>query len=132
MTPAELARSTAQPINAIGAKFMLTPETNDIGSDHGFTHPFAFYTAGRGGVLGDVDAEVVVSAFGFFAPGLIRSKMTAVTWEDADRLSATERAVPLGRIGEPDDIAGGILFLASPLASYITGTSLIIDGGVSA
>ena len=58
--------------------------------------------------------------------------MTAVTWRDPDRLAATERQVPLRRIGEPDDIAGAILFLASPLAAYITGTSLVIDGGLSA
>lgn len=92
MTPAELARSTAQPINAIGAKFMLTPETNDIGSDHGFTHPFAFYTAGRGGVLGDVDAEVVVSAFGFFAPGLIRKFWDSSKAVMSPRQSGTEFA----------------------------------------
>ncbi len=65
MTPTDLAQTTALPINAIGAQFMLTPETNEIGAGLGFPHPFAFYTAGRGGVLGDVDAEVVVSAFGF-------------------------------------------------------------------
>jgi 3-oxoacyl-[acyl-carrier protein] reductase len=58
--------------------------------------------------------------------------MTAITWEDSERLAATERQVPLGRIGEPDDIAGPILFLASPLAAYVTGTSLTIDGGLSA
>jgi NAD(P)-dependent dehydrogenase (short-subunit alcohol dehydrogenase family) len=40
--------------------------------------------------------------------------------------------VPLRRIGEPDDIAGPILFLASDAARYITGTSLVIDGGLSA
>ena len=72
MKPSELAGMTSPQINAIGAKFMLTPETNDIGTELGFSHPFAFYTAGRGGVLGDVDAEVVISAFGFFSPGLIR------------------------------------------------------------
>lgn len=72
MNAAEVAAATAGSINAIGAKFMLIPETNDIGAELGFTHPFAFYTAGRGGVLGDVDADVIISAFGFFAPGLIR------------------------------------------------------------
>lgn len=72
MQPSELASTTSPLINAIGAKFMLTPETNEIGAGLGFSHPFAFYTAGRGGVLGDVDADVVISAFGFFAPGLIR------------------------------------------------------------
>ncbi len=61
MNAAELARATAAPINAIDAKFMLIPETNDIGAELGFSHPFAFYTAGRGGVLGDVDAERVLA-----------------------------------------------------------------------
>jgi 3-oxoacyl-[acyl-carrier protein] reductase len=58
--------------------------------------------------------------------------MTAITLEHPDRLAATERQVPLGRIGEPDDIAGPILFLASDAARYVTGTSLVIDGGLSA
>jgi hypothetical protein len=92
MTPAELAQITAGPINAIGAKFMLTPETNEIGAGLGFTHPFAFYTAGRGGVLGDVDAEVVVSAFGFFAPGLIRKFWDSSKAVMSPRQSGTEFA----------------------------------------
>lgn len=95
------------------------------------------YSASKGGLL--TLTKTLAQAFGFdgvrvnlIAPGLIRSKMTAVTWEHADRLAATERSVPLGRIGEPDDIASAVLFLASPLASYINGTSLVIDGGASA
>jgi hypothetical protein len=51
---------------------MLHPESNEIGTARGFTHPFQFYATGRGGVMGNVDADVVVSAFGFFAPGLVR------------------------------------------------------------
>ena len=58
--------------------------------------------------------------------------MTAVTWQHPERLAATEASVPLGRIGEPGDIAGAVLFLASDAAAYITGTSLIVDGGMSA
>ena len=95
------------------------------------------YSASKGGLL--TLTRSLAQAFGgegirvnLVAPGLVRSKMTAVTWTDPDRLAATERNVPLRRIGEPDDIAGAILFLASPLAAYITGTSLIIDGGLSA
>jgi 3-oxoacyl-[acyl-carrier protein] reductase len=95
------------------------------------------YSASKGGLL--TLTKSLAQAFGgdgirvnLVAPGLVRSKMTAVTWQDPDRLAATERQVPLRRIGEPDDIAGAILFLASPLAAYITGTSLIIDGGLSA
>ncbi len=95
------------------------------------------YSASKGGLL--TLTKTLAQAFArdgirvnLVAPGLVRSKMTAVTWEDPDRLAATERQVPLARIGEPDDIAGAIVFLASPMASYITGTSLVIDGGLSA
>ena len=95
------------------------------------------YSASKGGLL--TLTRTLAQAFArdgirvnLVAPGLVRSKMTAVTWQDPDRLAATERQVPLARIGEPDDIAGAIVFLSSPLASYITGTSLVIDGGLSA
>ena len=95
------------------------------------------YSASKGGLL--TLTKTLAQAFAgdgirvnLVAPGLVRSKMTAVTWQDPSRLAATERQVPLARIGEPDDIAGAIVFLASPLASYITGTSLVIDGGLSA
>lgn len=95
------------------------------------------YSASKGGLL--TLTKTLAQAFArdgirvnLVAPGLVRSKMTAITWEDADRLAATERQVPLGRIGEPDDIAGAVLFLSSPLAGYVTGTSLVIDGGLSA
>jgi 3-oxoacyl-[acyl-carrier protein] reductase len=40
--------------------------------------------------------------------------------------------VPLRRIGEPDDMVGAVLFLASPLAAYVSGASLVVDGGLSA
>lgn len=95
------------------------------------------YSASKGGLL--TLTKTLAQAFAregirvnLVAPGLVRSKMTAITWRDEGRLKATAAQVPLGRIGEPDDIAGSIVFLASPLASYITGTSLIIDGGLSA
>jgi 3-oxoacyl-[acyl-carrier protein] reductase len=95
------------------------------------------YSASKGGLL--TLTRTLAQALGgegvrvnLIAPGLVRSKMTAITWEHPDRLAATERQVPLGRIGEPDDIAGPILFLASDAARYITGTSLVIDGGLSA
>ena len=95
------------------------------------------YSASKGGLL--TLTKTLAQAFArdgirvnLVAPGLVRSKMTAVTWENPDRLAATSAQVPLARIGEPDDIAGAIVFLASPLASYITGTSLVIDGGLSA
>ncbi len=95
------------------------------------------YSASKGALL--TLTRTLAQAFGregirvnLVAPGMVRSKMTAVTWQAPDRLAATEAQVPLGRIGEPDDIAGAVLFLCSASATYITGTSLIIDGGLSA
>jgi 3-oxoacyl-[acyl-carrier protein] reductase len=95
------------------------------------------YSASKGGLL--TLTRSLAMAWGregirvnLVAPGLVRSKMTAVTFADPKRVEATERAVPLGRVGEPDDLAGPILFLASDAARYVTGTSLLVDGGMSA
>jgi 3-oxoacyl-[acyl-carrier protein] reductase len=65
------------------------------------------------------------------APGLVATKLTAVTTDNPDRLAASLRQIPLGRLGTPGDMAGAALFLASPLASYITGQTLIVDGGLT-
>ncbi len=67
------ARALAAPVGAAGAAFMLHPETLQPGKDAGYPGGFAYYVVGRGGVLGDVDASVIISAFGFFAPALVRS-----------------------------------------------------------
>lgn len=64
------------------------------------------------------------------APGLIATKMTKVTTDNPKRREATIQSIPLGRIGDPDDMAGLVLFLASPLADYIVGQTIIADGGL--
>ena len=64
------------------------------------------------------------------APGLIATKMTKVTTDNPERRQATIRSIPVGRIGDPDDMAGLALFLASPLAGYIVGQTIIADGGL--
>jgi 3-oxoacyl-[acyl-carrier protein] reductase len=65
------------------------------------------------------------------APGLVATKLTAVTTESPERLAASLRAIPVGRMGTPADMAGAALFLASPLAAYVAGQTLIVDGGLS-
>ena len=64
------------------------------------------------------------------APGLIATKMTKVTTDNPKRREATIQSIPLGRIGDPDDMAGLSLFLASPLSNYIVGQTIIADGGL--
>lgn len=63
------------------------------------------------------------------AAGLTRSRMTAGTFEQDEWTAPTLARTPLGRLGDPDDIAQAILFLASPAASWVTGQTLVVDGG---
>ena len=63
------------------------------------------------------------------APGLIETAMTVATLSDPVRLPAFLRRIPAGRVGRPDEIAAAALFLASPLAGYVNGVTLPVDGG---
>ena len=65
------------------------------------------------------------------APGLVDTKLTKVTTEHPDRLKGALRSIPLRRVGDPSEIAGGAVFLASPLASYMCGQTIFIDGGMT-
>lgn len=64
------------------------------------------------------------------APGLVDTKLTKVTTENPERLAASLRSIPLGRLGRPEDMAGVALFLASPLAAYVIGQTIPVDGGL--
>ena len=66
------------------------------------------------------------------APGLVRTDFARALWEDPVRYKKTTRDAPLGRIGEPDEIAGAAVFLASPSGSFTSGQTLLIDGGRTA
>lgn len=64
------------------------------------------------------------------APGLVDTKLTKVTTENPERLAASLQKIPVGRLGTPADMAGATLFLASPLAAYICGQTIPVDGGL--
>jgi len=64
------------------------------------------------------------------APGLVDTKLTKVTTAHPERLKATLQNIPAGRLGLPADMAGVALFLASPLAAYVYGQSIPVDGGL--
>ena len=65
------------------------------------------------------------------APGLIKTDFAKALWEDAEALKRRNSTTPLRRIGEPDEIAGAAVFLASQAGSFVTGQTIVVDGGVT-
>ena len=66
------------------------------------------------------------------APYMVKTKFSQPLWGDPETLKQLESEIPLGRLAEPGDIVGSALFLASDASSYITGHTIIVDGGLSA
>jgi NAD(P)-dependent dehydrogenase (short-subunit alcohol dehydrogenase family) len=55
--------------------------------------------------------------------------MTAVTRDNPERLQSFMTRIPMGRLGQPEDLVGPVIFLASDMARYVTGITLAVDGG---
>jgi NAD(P)-dependent dehydrogenase (short-subunit alcohol dehydrogenase family) len=64
-------------------------------------------------------------------PGLVRTDFARTLWENPEIHERIVAATPLGRLGEPDDIAGVAVMLAAPAGRYITGQTIVVDGGVT-
>ncbi|MBU98331.1 MAG: hypothetical protein CL429_04480 [Acidimicrobiaceae bacterium] len=97
----------------------------------------AHYVASKGGVASLTKAAAVEGAprgirVNAIAPGAIRTPMTAERLVDPEQVAWLEGRVPLGRVGEPEEIAGVAKFLLSEESSYITGTTIFSDGGWTA
>jgi len=93
----------------------------------------AAYGAAKAGVLSLVSSLAVEWApkvrVVSVSPGLIRTEQSHLHYGDEAGVAAVGAGIPAGRMGEPDDIAGACLFAASPLASYWSGTNLLLHGG---
>lgn len=114
-----------------GAIVNTSSYTAIIGS--GFNH----YSASKGSLR--AIARAAAAELGSFNirvntvfPGVIETPMTAKLTEYKEAMDMLVRATPMQRLGQPEEVANAILFLASDEASYITGGELVIDGGYSA
>lgn len=95
------------------------------------------YLASKGGVnlltrgmALDLAAHGIrVNAIG---PGPIVTEMTRPRWDDPEALAATNARTPMGRMGQPEELVGAVVYLLSDEASYTTGTTLYVDGGWTA
>ena len=99
-----------------------------------FPH-FASYCASKGGLkMLCRDLAIELAPFNItvnnVAPGAIETRINTKLLNDKDKLAALLANIPLRRLGEPGDVAGAVLFLASSDANYITGTTIIVDGGL--
>ena len=65
------------------------------------------------------------------APGIIRTDFARALWENPETYNRAVERYPLRRIGEPDEVAGTAVFLASPAGSFITGQTIVVDGGAT-
>ena len=80
--------------------------------------------------------EVMAKEWGQFnirvntiAPGIIKTRLSEALWKDPEVHAKALESIPMMRLGEPEEIAGAMVFLASEAGSYVTGESLVIDGG---
>jgi NAD(P)-dependent dehydrogenase (short-subunit alcohol dehydrogenase family) len=112
-----------------GRVIVIASIASFVGTDSGVA-----YNASKGAVLQLVRTlapqvaphGITVNAV---CPGWIRTAMTRDTQDDPERLTRVIAAHPLGRLGEPEDVAGAAFFLASDDAAWITGIALPVDGG---
>jgi NAD(P)-dependent dehydrogenase (short-subunit alcohol dehydrogenase family) len=109
---------------------VLTASTNSFDGEQRLTA----YNASKAGLLGLLHtAANELGPYGIrvnaVCPGLIRTRLTQPSFDNPAVIRDYFRHIALGRGGEPEEVANASLFLASDLASYITGTTLIVDGG---
>jgi NAD(P)-dependent dehydrogenase (short-subunit alcohol dehydrogenase family) len=124
----QLAARKMKPRRA--GSIVITASTNSYDGEANLTA----YNATKAGVLGILHtAANELGQFGIrvnaVCPGLIRTPLTKGAFDSPDILREYFRHMPLGRGGEPREVANAVAFLASDLASYITGAALLVDGG---
>jgi NAD(P)-dependent dehydrogenase (short-subunit alcohol dehydrogenase family) len=123
-------QAAARAMKGRGGAIVLTASTNSYDGEA----RLAAYNASKAGLLGLVHtAANELGPYGIrvnaVCPGLIRTRLTERQFSSPEVLRDYFRHIPLGRGGAPEEVASAAVFLASDLASYITGATLFVDGG---
>ena len=118
----DVVKATSVPIHDIGTSAYLSPDIAGWAAEWGWSNPFAFYFAGRGGMLGDVGADVVTSAFGWFEPNAVRAMFSEGAGVAGATSAATRMAEAHGKWGEKHygDVKG--------LDEIVAVTEELVDG----
>lgn len=124
----QLAARAMKPLRR--GSIVLTASTNSFDGEP----MLSAYNASKAGVLGILrTAACELGPFGIrvnaVCPGLIRTPLTRGSFDRPEILKDYFRHIPLGRGGEASEVASTVAFLASDLASYVTGATLLVDGG---
>ena len=122
--------SPVQPSKAAGKIIFMSSVHETI--------PWAFqsnYAASKGGLsllMKSLAQELAPSRIrvNSVAPGAIRTPINREAWETPEAEANLLKLIPSGRVGEPDDVAKAVTWLASDASDYVTGTSLVVDGGM--
>lgn len=97
---------------------------------------FSAYTASKAGLsmltktLAQEAAPYGVRVLSL-APGAVKSPINRSIWEDPEQLAALTARIPVGKLGQPEDVANMAVVLASDVASYVTGSTVFVDGGMA-
>jgi 3-oxoacyl-[acyl-carrier protein] reductase len=115
-----------------GGAIVVTASTNAFWVEANM----AAYNASKGGVVAFVrTAALDLASFGIrvnaVEPGVVRTRLAAFVTENPSAAADYLKRIPLNRFAEPGDVADAVLFLASPEAAYITGQTLVLDGGLT-
>jgi NAD(P)-dependent dehydrogenase (short-subunit alcohol dehydrogenase family) len=124
-----VARAFLAPLKATRGAIVNLSSVNAFN----YTNNTVAYSASKGGVLSlTVAMSRELGPFGIrvnaIAPGPMNTSMSP-TSSDPSRRAMVERRVALGRIGEPEELVGPVVFFVSGMSSYVTGTTLLVDGG---
>jgi len=118
----DVVKATSVPIHDIGTSAYLSPDIAGWAAEWGWSNPFAFYFAGRGGMLGEVGAGVVTSAFGWFEPNAVHAMYSEGIGVAGATTAATRMAEAHGRWGEKQ--YGGV----EGLDAIVGVTEELVDG----